>query len=81
TILGHLQRGGIPNSFDRILATQMGVKAFELVLKKQYGQMVAYRHPNLVSVPIKQAIAKPNLVKLKSDLMETARGVGIEFAE
>ncbi|MDN5353868.1 MAG: ATP-dependent phosphofructokinase / diphosphate-dependent phosphofructokinase [Candidatus Cloacimonadota bacterium] len=81
TILGHLQRGGIPSAFDRILATQMGVKAFEMVLNKQYGQMVAYRHPDLIAVPIKQAIAEPNLVQLNSPLMETARGVGIQFAE
>jgi 6-phosphofructokinase 1 len=59
----------------------MGVKAFEMVLNKQYGQMVAYRHPDLIAVPIKHVIAEPNLVKLDSDLMETARGVGIQFAE
>ena len=77
TILGHLQRGGSPNAFDRILASQFGVKAFELVLEQKWGHMVAYRHPNIVAVPIKEAIQEYNLVDTKSDLMNTARGMGI----
>ncbi len=77
TTLGHLQRGGIPNAFDRILATQFGVKAFEMVLDKKYGEMVAYRHPNIVSVPIKEAIAKYHLVEPQSDMIKTAKGIGI----
>jgi len=55
TVLGHLQRGGVPIAFDRILATQFGVKAFELVLEKKFGEMVSYRHPNITSVPLKEA--------------------------
>lgn len=77
TILGHLQRGGRPNSFDRILASQFGVKAFELVLEQKWGHMVAYHHPEIVAVPIKDAIQTYNLVGLDDNLVHTARGLGI----
>lgn len=77
TILGHLQRGGRPNAFDRILASQFGVKAFEMVLEGKWGHMVSYRHPNIVAVPIADAIQAYNLVDLNSDLVNTARGLGI----
>jgi len=81
TILGHLQRGGRPNSFDRILASMFGVKAFELVLEEKWGHMVAYRHPNIVAVPISDAIKEYNLVDVNSDLVNTARGLGISLGD
>ncbi len=77
TVLGHLQRGGTPIAFDRILATKFGVKAFEMVLEKKYGQMVAYRHPDIVPVPLDDAISRYNYVNPDSNLVKTARGVGI----
>ncbi|MBM4403837.1 MAG: ATP-dependent 6-phosphofructokinase [Candidatus Cloacimonetes bacterium] len=77
TILGHLQRGGRPNAFDRVLASQFGVKAFELVLQEKWGHMVAYRHPNIIGVPISDVIKSYNLIDLDSDLVRTARGLGI----
>jgi len=76
-ILGHLQRGGTPVAYDRILGTQFGVKAVELALAGDYGKMVAYRTPHVVSVPIKDAINQYNYVSVDSDLVKTARGVGI----
>jgi 6-phosphofructokinase 1 len=77
TVLGHLQRGGIPIAYDRVLSSQFGVKAFEMVLNEEYGNMVAYRHPNFISVPFKDAISKPNLVTPDNSLVKTARGLGI----
>ena len=77
TVLGHLQRGGIPIAYDRILATQFGVKAFELVLEKKFGQMVAYKQHDIISVPITEAIAELNHVKPDNYLIKTARGIGI----
>jgi len=79
TILGHLQRGGVPVAYDRVLSSEFGVKAFEMVLNGQFGQMVAYHHPNLVAVPLAEAIAKPNLVTIDSDLVNTAKGVDISL--
>jgi len=81
TVLGHLQRGGIPVAYDRILATQFGVKAFEMILEQKYGEMVAYRHPNLVSIPLIDAIQKNKYVKPDSDLVKTARGIGISLGD
>ena len=79
TVLGHLQRGGVPIAYDRVLSAQFGVKAFEMVLAEDYGKMVAYKHPNFVAVPLKEAIAKPNLVTKKNALVNTAKGLGISL--
>lgn len=81
TILGHLQRGGVPIAYDRVLATQFGVKAFELVLKGDFGKMVAYRHPNIIAVPLKDAVGTPHAIDSNSDIMDTARGCGICFGD
>jgi 6-phosphofructokinase 1 len=77
TVLGHLQRGGIPIAYDRILASQFGVKAFEMVLEGKFGEMVAYRHPNIISVPFPEAINRYNYVDKDSYLIKTARGLDI----
>lgn len=77
TVLGHLQRGGIPIAYDRVLAAQFGTKAFEMVLNKEYGQMVSYRHPKISSVPFTEAINQYNFVEKDSYLVKTARGLGI----
>ncbi|HON17811.1 MAG TPA: ATP-dependent 6-phosphofructokinase [Salinivirgaceae bacterium] len=79
TVLGHLQRGGVPIAYDRVLATQYGVKAFELVLEEKFGHMVAYRHPDVISVPIIDAISKYNTVGQDHALVKTAKGIGISF--
>lgn len=81
TVLGHLQRGGVPIAYDRILAAQFGVKAFEMVLEGRFGEMVAYRHPDIISVPLTEAIGKPNYVEPDCDLVRTARGIGISFGD
>ena len=77
TVLGHLQRGGTPIAYDRVLATQFGAKAFEMVLNEEFGKMVAYRHPNIVTVPFHEAISHYNFVDPNSDLVKAARGIGI----
>lgn len=79
TVLGHLQRGGIPTAYDRVLATQFGVKAMEMVLNGEFGRMVSYRHPEITSVSLEEALQKPNLVEPDTALMKTARGIGINF--
>ncbi len=81
SVLGHLQRGGRPNPFDRNLAAQFGVKAFQMVLDKEYGKMVVVNHKRIESVCLSKAIATYNLVDEKSDMVKTARGVGICFAD
>ncbi|MDA0194015.1 MAG: ATP-dependent 6-phosphofructokinase [Bacteroidetes bacterium] len=78
-VLGHVQRGGSPNAFDRVLALQFGVKAFEMVLAKEFGKLVTYKNNDIVTVPIKNAIAKYNYVNPKSYLVKAAKGLGISF--
>jgi len=81
TVLGHLQRGGIPIAFDRLLATQFGVKAFEMVLEKDFGRMVSYRHPNILSVPLEDATRDYNFISKDSNLLQTARGIGMNLGD
>ncbi len=81
TILGHLQRGGVPVAYDRVLASQFGVKAMEMVLEGKFGEMVAYQDPDIISVPISKAITNYNYIKTDSFLVKTARGLGINLGD
>ena len=78
-VLGHVQRGGSPIAFDRVLALQFGVKAFEMVLEKEFGKMVTYKNNDIVTVPIKDAISKYHYVNPDSYLVKAAKGLGISF--
>ena len=79
TILGHLQRGGVPMAFDRILATELGVKAFELVKAKEFGTMAIHKNSNIMAIDLEQVIDKYNKINLSHNLIETAKGIGISF--
>jgi len=81
TILGHLQRGGSPTAFDRVLATQFGVKAFEMVLDKEFGRMVAFKNNDIISVSLAEATGDYNYVNTDSYLIKAARGIGICFGD
>lgn len=81
TVLGHLQRGGSPTPFDRILSTRFGHKACELAAKGQFGHMVALRGTEIVAVPIKKAIAKQRLVPANSETIKAARAIGTSFGD
>ncbi|HEC68775.1 MAG TPA: 6-phosphofructokinase [Candidatus Omnitrophica bacterium] len=64
-VLGHIQRGGTPTAFDRILATRYGVKAMKMALEKKYGKMVALRGNQIIDVPLQEAVAELKTVDLK----------------
>ena len=81
TILGHLQRGGTPVAFDRVLASEFGVRAMEFVLEGRFGQMVAYHHPDVVGIPLEEAVREQNLVGTDNRLVHTAKGLGIAFGD
>lgn len=81
TVLGHIQRGGTPIAFDRVLATMFGVKAFEMILEGKFGEMVAYRNNDICSVSLEEAVSQYNYVKTDSFVVNTARGVGISFGD
>jgi len=80
-VLGHLQRGGTPTAFDRVLATRFGGKAMELVHHGTFGMMVANRPPELVAVPLAEIVGKTKQVPLDLDLVQTARSIGICFGD
>jgi 6-phosphofructokinase 1 len=81
TILGHIQRGGTPVAYDRVIASVFGVQAMELLLNGEFGRMVALRNNDFTSVPIAQAIAAYNYVNVHGSLVEAARGLGISFGD
>lgn len=80
-VLGHLQRGGTPNAFDRVLATQYGVKALELAINSEFGQMVAFKNNSICSVSLKEATAAYNNVDPDCYLVQAAKGIGISFGD
>ena len=82
TVLGHLQRGGTPTAYDRILATAFGVKAFELVKEKKYGNMVVYNHPEITYAPLEEVVKSLNFVNPKTNsLLCAAKKIGISFGD
>lgn len=81
TVLGHLQRGGGPTSFDRLLATQFGVHAVQLLHQRRLGRMVCYRPPEVVDVSIEDAIGQLNKVTADCSAIQTGRGLGISFGD
>ncbi|MGH2355549.1 MAG: 6-phosphofructokinase [Chloroflexota bacterium] len=79
TVLGHLQRGGSPSPFDRVLGTRFGAAAVHLIAHGGLGHMVALRGTQIVDVPIADAIAHPKLVDPEGEVVQTARSVGVSF--
>jgi len=80
-VLGHLQRGGAPTSFDRILATRFGAKAVELIRQGDFGKMVAFAPPDIVGRPLEDIVGRQRLVPLDSDTLLTAKALGIAFGD
>lgn len=78
-VLGHLQRGGTPTAFDRWLSTRFGAQAVELILEGKTGNMVALRGTEIVSVPIKEAVAKLKRVDPNGQEVKAAVAVGTSF--
>src|SRR6266550_2341038 len=78
-VLGHLQRGGRPNAFDRMLATNYGSCAVRAVVEGKEGVMVALQAGDVITVPITQAIANIKTVPADGQLVRTARDTGISF--
>ena len=80
-VLGHLQRGGGPTTFDRLLCTRFGARAVKLVQEGAFGFMVALRPPDTVSVRIAEAIGHLRTVPVDGDIVQTARMLGISFGD
>jgi len=76
-VLGHLQRGGMPTGYDRLLATRFGAAAITAVENGAWGQMVALQSPHLITVPISDVIRQKKRVELSHDIVQAARATGI----
>jgi phosphofructokinase-like protein len=79
--LGHLQRGGQPTTFDRVLATQFGAHAMRLIVHRRFGEMICYRPPDIDSVPIIEAVNHLSRVNPQSAAVLAARALGISFGD
>ena len=80
-VLGHLQRGGMPTGYDRLLATRFGGAAVEAIDEGKWGHMVALHSPDIVTVPIDEALKVPRRVDPHHDIVRTARRTGISFGD
>lgn len=80
-VLGHLQRGGSPTTFDRLLALRFGAAAVRAIEQKSFGSMVALMPPEVKTVPIEQAISTIKRVPVDGDVVLTARDIGISFGD
>src|SRR6266550_105707 len=78
-VLGHLQRGGAPTSFDRVLATRFGGKAVELLQRGEFGTMVAFAPPDIISRKITDVVGKIKTVPMDFDVLLTAKALGISL--
>jgi phosphofructokinase-like protein len=80
-VLGHLQRGGSPTGYDRLLATRFGAAAVQAIADRKWGHMVALQSPHLVTVPIEEVLREPKRVDPEHDIVQTARRIGISFGD
>jgi 6-phosphofructokinase 1 len=80
-VLGHLQRGGQPTGYDRLLATRFGGAAVRAVADAKWGHMVALQSPHIVTIPIEEALREQKRVDPNHDTVLTARATGVSFGD
>jgi 6-phosphofructokinase 1 len=80
-VLGHLQRGGSPTTFDRLLSLRFGTAAVRAIAEGKFGTMTAFTPPTISLVPLAEVVGRPRLVPVDSDTVLTARDLGISFGD
>lgn len=80
-VLGHLQRGGSPTTYDRLLALRFGAAAVRAIAAGSFGVMVGLNGPTITSVPLEDVVGRPKNVPLDSDTVRTARELGISLGD
>ncbi len=80
-VLGHLQRGGSPTTFDRLLALRFGAAAVRMIEKKSFGVMIALDPPDVKTVPLEKVVGSMKRVSIDGDTVKTAREIGICFGD
>lgn len=81
TVPGHMQRGGTPCPYDRVLSSRLGATAAQMIAREEYGNMVAIQNRVITSVPLKEVAGKLKTVDPKSDIIAEARLLGISFGD
>jgi 6-phosphofructokinase 1 len=81
TILGHVQRGGIPIPFDRYLATMFGAKAFEMIVQGEFGKMVILKGTQFESTFLSEVSKSTKLIDPNSFEIKAAKSIGISFGD
>ncbi len=81
TVPGHMQRGGAPCPYDRVLASRLGTKAAELIMKEDYGYMVGVKNREIVKFPLAEVAGRLKTVPVDSDIIQEARMLGISFGD
>lgn len=80
-VLGHLQRGGTPTAFDRLLSLRYGTSAVRALAEGYTNVMVALQTPNITFVPLADAVHRLRTVPLDAELIRTARDLSISFGD
>lgn len=80
-VLGHLQRGGSPSPYDRLLSTRYGAAAVHAAVRGVFGEMVALRAQEIITVPLAEAVGHLKTVRPHSDLVQSARSLGVSFGD
>jgi 6-phosphofructokinase len=80
-VLGHLQRGGPPNSYDRLIALRFGAAAVRCIAHRQFGCMVALDPPEVRAIPLADALREVKKVPVDGDIVQTARALGTSFGD
>ena len=80
-VLGHLQRGGMPTTFDRLLSLRFGAAAVHAIAEGRLGTMTAFTPPTISLVPLAEVVGHPRLVPVDSDTVRTARDLGISLGD
>ena len=81
TVLGHIQRGGSPSAFDRVLSSRFGVAAVDLVARGESGRMVCLRGSRIASTTLEEAVGAIKAVNPNDELVHTAKALGISFGD
>lgn len=81
TVLGHVQRGGTPTAFDRVLCTRYGAAAFKACLEENYAAMVALQKDEIITIPLSSVADKPHDIDPSGELVVMGRKIGISFGD
>ena len=81
TVPGHMQRGGEPCPYDRVLATRLGAAAAELIINEEYGYMAALKNNEITKVPLSEVAGKLKTVDPNCSMIKEAKRIGISFGD